>query len=358
MKKTGIILVLMLFIVSIYIECSNTNAKSQYSEAVEKLATENKLMTEKLKMELQQIKNEMRLKNYKFKVGLTEAFKYKISELNGFRKLEKEPSSGNNREQNKIFDEEINKRKKAQEIKQQKLPEKKPAVIPVVPHATIENSEKCECSNELSKWDWREKDAVTDVKFQGRCGCCWVFAAVGAMESNFIINYNEKLEFSEQYFINCIKNGCNGGNPIKVFEYLKTNSIPLELEMPYKGIEQTCKALKSTPYYTVANGYVGGDNDYENPAVEKIKSAVCKYGPIVAGMRSTRAFHAYKGGIYDEKEYGETNHAILIIGWDDSKHAYLIKNSWGNDWGEKGYAWMDYDTNTGKYASWVLVKKK
>ena len=145
---------------------------------------------------------------------------------------------------------------------------------------------------------------------------------------------------------------------MNVFNYLKTQSIPFESELPYIGKEQKCKSVKGSSYYTVASGYVGDYRDYVDPGLKKIKEAVCKYGPLVVSMRSTRAFHAYKGGIYDEVAPGTTNHAILIVGWDDSKTSYIIKNSWGKDWGEDGYVLMDYKTNTAKYARWVLVKKK
>ncbi|MFN8182348.1 MAG: C1 family peptidase [Bacteroidia bacterium] len=52
-----------------------------------------------------------------------------------------------------------------------------------------------------------------------------------------------------------------------------------------------------------------------------------------------------------------TNHAVVIIGWDDSKNAWLVRNSWGVYWGENGYAWVDYNTNNiGRRATWVVVK--
>lgn len=359
------ILLLSVLIISLAILHNNTKADNKYRDAVERLKAQNKQMVQDYKEEIKKIQQEIREKNYKFKVGITEAFKYKIEEINGFQKLKKEPGKEENESEKKKFEEEIKKIKKANkpvekpEAKPELKPEAKPAVV-VPPAAVPEKTEEecCECKASLSRWDWREKGVVTDVKFQGRCGGCWAFAAASALESSVLINYSEKLDFSEQYFINCIENGCNGGNSLYVYEHLKSKGIPLEEQLPYSGMEQTCKEVPVSPYYAVASGYVGDYNDYEDPGVEKIKNAVCKYGPIVVSMRSTRAFHAYKGGIYDENAPGGTNHAILIVGWDDSKNAYIVKNSWGKDWGENGYVYMDYGTNTGKYARWVLVKKK
>lgn len=347
--KIKILLIFICLILAAVINENNISADSQYMDAVLKLRSQNKQMVQDLKKELKNIQDEIRKNNYKFKVGITEAFKCKISEINGFQKLKKEPTPQQNIEQQKIFDDQI------KIIKQEKKPEGKSVIVP--PVAVPEKEKECECDEKLAKWDWREKDAVSDVQFQGVCGCCWAFAAVGALESSSIINYQEKVKFSEQYFVNCIQYGCNGGNSLNVFEYLKTHSIPFENQLPYAGAEQPCRDVRGSSFYAMATGYVG-DDDYENPGVRKIKRAVCKYGPIVVSMRSTRAFHAYKGGIYDEVAPGDTNHAILIVGWDDSKNSYIVKNSWGKDWGENGFVWMDYKTNTGKYARWVLVKKK
>lgn len=77
------------------------------------------------------------------------------------------------------------------------------------------------------------------------------------------------------------------------------------------------------------------------------------------------AFQAYTGGVFDEhtKSFPWINHGVTIIGWDDSKHAWLIKNSWGTGWGEtgggseRGYMWIDYSTNNiGIATAWVDAK--
>ncbi len=361
-----IILIAVFFIVAAGLQDGTVEADSKYKSAVERLKAQNKQMVQDLKKELKEIQQEIREKNYKFRVGITEAFKYKISEINGDKKLKKEPTPEENKKEKKLFEDEIKKIQKIEEpaVIPEKRPEVKPDITPapvpppvIVPEAG-EEEDKCECNSGLERWDWRDKGVVTDIQFQGQCGGCWAFAAVAALESNFLIHYNEKLDFSEQYFINCIKNGCNGGNSMNVFNYLKTNSIPFESELPYAGKEQSCEGAKGSSYYTVASGYVGDYRSYVDPGLKKIKEAVCKYGPLVVSMRSTRAFHAYKGGIYDEVATGTTNHAILVVGWDDSKNSYIVKNSWGKDWGENGYVLMDYKTNTAKYARWVLVKKK
>jgi C1A family cysteine protease len=74
----------------------------------------------------------------------------------------------------------------------------------------------------------------------------------------------------------------------------------------------------------------------------------------VAAVNATRAFQAYKGGVFNERDPGRINHAILLVGWDDAKGAWLMKNSWGVRWGEAGYMWIDYKSNSvGTAAAWV-----
>jgi cathepsin L len=91
-----------------------------------------------------------------------------------------------------------------------------------------------------------------------------------------------------------------------------------------------------------------------------MKDAICKYGAIAACVKVTPAFQAYKNGVFNEFAYvsGEKdiNHAITIVGWDDKKNAYLVKNSWGPQWGDDGYVWVEYGCNNIGYgATWAVV---
>jgi hypothetical protein len=71
----------------------------------------------------------------------------------------------------------------------------------------------------------------------------------------------------------------------------------------------------------------------------------------------TNAFRAYTGGVFNESSTGDVNHGVTLIGWDDAKQAWRIKNSWGPGWGESGYMWIDYQSNSIGYgASWVQAE--
>jgi len=85
-----------------------------------------------------------------------------------------------------------------------------------------------------------------------------------------------------------------------------------------------------------------------------LKKALCEYGPLAVAVAATPVFKAYKSGVFNENSNAGINHGVTLVGWDDSKEAWRIKNSWGTGWGEKGFMWIAYGCNQiGYAASWV-----
>ena len=90
--------------------------------------------------------------------------------------------------------------------------------------------------------------------------------------------------------------------------------------------------------------------------VRQIKEAICKYGPVYSTVYADSLFMGYNEGVFDVPTTKTTNHAIVLLGWDDAKGAWLLRNSWGGDWGDKGYMWIKYDAaNVGDYVYWVRI---
>lgn len=214
-----------------------------------------------------------------------------------------------------------------------------------------------------SKLDLRILNGVTPVKNQGSCGSCWAFCAVSTIESNYKLVNGETIDASEQQALSCTNSGsCGGGWHTSVFDYLKINKYKLieESLYPYLASDQTCKTNLTGNYEIEDWGYVG--DGYTKPTVAQIKDALCKYGGISTTVKAaTQKFYNYSGGdepLSDNVTDQGIDHCVTIVGWDDSKQSWLIKNSWGTYWGDQGYAWITYTTNNiGLYSAWVQVKK-
>lgn len=195
---------------------------------------------------------------------------------------------------------------------------------------------------------------VTPVKDQGSCGSCWAFAAVGAFESSIYMKNGTVADLSEQYLVSCNDDnwGCNGG--WWSYDLFVSPGAETESCFPYAAKDVACKW--DCPYAYVAMGYAFCEKSNAVASMNSIKNAVYNYGAASAAVYADRFFQAYKSGVLNKcgnKRF--TNHMVLIIGWDDNKGAWRIKNSWGTGWGESGFMWMKYGCNNIGYgASYVI----
>lgn len=214
------------------------------------------------------------------------------------------------------------------------------------------------CSPSASAYSWHPW--LSPIRSQGTCGSCWAFAAMGAYEANQQIVNGLGLDLSEQHVVDCAKDGntdagsCNGGQPRRVYAWLTNGgAVKTEQQSPYKASDQMCVDAGGN-YKAATWGWV--DVNSEIPAVNKLKAAICKYGPVSASVNATKLFQGYISGVFDENHPAATNHAVVLVGWDDTRGAWLLRNSWGDDWGEGGYMWIKYGSNSiGRNATWILV---
>ena len=219
------------------------------------------------------------------------------------------------------------------------------------------------CGASAKSWDWRKQGKVTPVRDQSGCGSCWAFAVLGALEGSYLIRNNMTSDESEQYVLaNSGAGSCAGGNRASANAFLVATGTAAESAVPYTATDGAASPGVSTPYQALATGFV--DSSTEDPSADKIKAALCEYGPLSISVLATDAFQAYTSGVFNEGPTADTNHAVTLIGWDDSKGAWLIKNSWGADWGEtgghgteRGYMWIAYGSNrVGRNAQWVQAR--
>lgn len=104
----------------------------------------------------------------------------------------------------------------------------------------------------------------------------------------------------------------------------------------------------------LAWGYVNEQKPDQLPTVAQLKQALIEHGPLAMPIQGDACFSVYQGGVFNGRKTGNPNHVMVLIGWDDEKQAWLIKNSWGEEWGEKGFCWVAYGSNSiGLYAAWI-----
>ncbi|XP_052436734.1 procathepsin L-like isoform X2 [Carassius gibelio] len=195
-----------------------------------------------------------------------------------------------------------------------------------------------------SSVDWRDKGYVTDVKYQGGCGSCWAFSATGALEGQTFKKTGKLVSLSEQQLVDCSRAfgnlGCNGGLMDQTFQYIEVNGgLDTEESYPYEGIDNQCRFNPSTVGAT-CRGYV----DVIRGDESALQEAVAIVGPVSVGIDAGHiTFQLYESGIYDEPECSSyfINHGVLVVGYGSSSGDYwIVKNSWGVGWGDKGYILM------------------
>lgn len=216
-----------------------------------------------------------------------------------------------------------------------------------------------------SSLDWRTSGITTPVKDQGGCGSCWAFSTVAVMESAILKAGGPSTNLSEQFLVSCNTKGnsCAGGAYDTHYWHYDTLGYNqskigavLESDMPYTESDGTCYAVANHPYRLSGWSFVTAGN-LTVPTTEQLKTAIYNYGPIKVSICAGSAFQAYSGGVFSTNENvcgGGTNHAVVLVGWNDSTSSWILRNSWGPNWGENGYMRIRYGTSVvGRNASWV-----
>eukprot|EP01135_Chromosphaera_perkinsii_P011370 Nk52_evm15s2391 gene=Nk52_evmTU15s2391 len=188
------------------------------------------------------------------------------------------------------------------------------------------------------------------------CGSCWAQAATSALSDRIKIARNAafpEITLSAQVLVNCAKgaisHGCHGGSAMDAYEYIRTQGITDDSCSNYRAIDQECtpinicrncdpngkcEAVVNPPkYYVAEHGSVTGEH--------QMMSEIFARGPIVCGVAVTDELEKYQGGIFHDKTGAqEISHDIEVAGFgetEDGVKYWIVRNSWGTAWGEKGW---------------------
>lgn len=209
--------------------------------------------------------------------------------------------------------------------------------------------------------DWRTKGAVTGVKNQGDCGSCWAFSTTGGIEGQWFLAGNTLTTLSEQELVSCdtIDAACNGGLMDNAFTWLlqaHNGSIVTEASYPYAS------GTGQVPACNMQNRVVGAQiSSYKDIADSEttMASFVFASGPLSIAVYA-QTWQTYTSGIMTNCPSSQIDHGVLIVGFDDNNNPpyWIIKNSWGTSWGEKGYIRVQKGTgqcSIGSYQTTAIV---
>ena len=196
-------------------------------------------------------------------------------------------------------------------------------------------------------YDWRDYGRVSPVKDQGSCGSCWAFSTIANLEGLYYAKKGVMKTFSEQMLVDCdtSDSGCNGGLMEYAFTWLKKNGVMLDSDYPYKGTKQTCKSDKSKYVDMTVTGYKKLGSSWSTWSAvdeDEVKEFLYETGPLAIALNAD-PLQTYSSGILDKTSTqcptSGINHAVTLVGYGTENNVayWIVKNSWGTSWGEKGY---------------------
>nr|QOV03080.1 cathepsin L9 [Dysdercus peruvianus] len=197
--------------------------------------------------------------------------------------------------------------------------------------------------NLLTSIDWRTKGAVTGVKDQGQFGSCSVFSAVGALEGLWFLHNSTLVDLSVQNLIDCFQDECS--SPDGVFKYVSEHGINTATDYPTDGKFGKCRSDEE-------KAILLGVKYVDLPVADEtaLASAVANVEPVAAVINAGEfSFQFYGAGIYYDSNCSPSNldHSVLVVGYGSSSASdyWIVKNSWGVNWGQAGYILMARNKN-------------
>jgi len=228
--------------------------------------------------------------------------------------------------------------------------------------APLTENDAAVASSLPDSWDWRKvggQNFVSPVRAQGSCGSCYAFASMALLEARLrlLTNNTRHPVFSTQDIVECSEysQGCEGGFPYLVAgKYAQDFGVVEEVCNPYRGLDGPCSTRRSCPErffsanYRYIGGFYGGCNE------PRMREALVRRGPIAVSFQVYPDLRHYRSGVYHHVSttfdtghrlgfdpFELTNHVVLIVGYGTEPSTeepyWIVKNSWGEGWGEAGF---------------------
>jgi C1A family cysteine protease len=203
-----------------------------------------------------------------------------------------------------------------------------------------------------SNIDWVAAGKTTPVKNQEQCGSCWAFSATEEIESAILIAGGSPQIGAPQEIVDCDTNdqGCNGGDPAEAMQWIiSQGGQDAESCYPYTAQDGTCASAQCTPVNKISSTQSIAQSE---PAIYQALQ-----GAPLSICCDASAWQNYNGGVLAGSSCGDNvDHAIQLTGYSTSQGGYwIVRNSWGADWGESGFIWLQYGQNTCDITSEVTL---
>eukprot|EP01088_Endostelium_zonatum_P000003 TRINITY_DN0_c0_g1_i3.p1 TRINITY_DN0_c0_g1~~TRINITY_DN0_c0_g1_i3.p1 ORF type:complete len:335 (+),score=65.34 TRINITY_DN0_c0_g1_i3:76-1080(+) len=197
-------------------------------------------------------------------------------------------------------------------------------------------------------FDWRNTaGVVTPVYNQGQCGSCWAFSATENIESQYALAGHPLQSLSQQQIVSCdtMDYGCEGGWPYNAYKYIiSAGGQELYSAYPYTAETGSCR-FNAAHIYAHIHGW---QYVTQSQNEQEMVNFLVANGPLSICV-DAEPWQYYTGGILTAANCGTSiDHCVEAIGYNtgSSTPYWIVRNSWGADWGLSGYIWLQYGQNT------------
>jgi len=228
------------------------------------------------------------------------------------------------------------------------------SLLGYVQNSSIEQAEVLNLRNVAApdQFSWLGASGkVTAVKDQGQCGSCWAFSATENIESVWMISKgltpSTMKALAPQQIVDCDKSdgGCNGGDTPSAYEYvIKAGGMDTEADYPYRAKDGACNFKAADIYASISSYKYATKTRNEN----EMKDATASVAPLSICV-DAEPWQFYSSGVMMRSQCGTSlDHCVQITGYDTSASTpfWTVRNSWGTNWGEKGFIRLQFGQNT------------